>query len=399
MGLELPGSNSSSLSNALGAFEATPLEIARAFSAFPNKGILNEPQCVTKILDSHKRVILEPQGTSTTAMKESTAYVMSDMLRSVVTGGTGTKAAIGSWYICGKTGTTSLDTEKFGNRTGNPDAWFAGYSPLYTCVVWMGYDKTDLNHYLIGEYGGNRPAAIWKETMEKALENKPVQSDIPQPSGVVSVQYDIMSGLVPSELTPPECIRTDIAPAQGVPAGISDVWIELSVDSLDSSRLASSRAPGIPRPFLNMPNRPYWAPKEVLYRPPAQYYELFNSPNPEFDEPIISDSPGNSGSPDNSGNTGNSGSPDSSSSFGVIPTPSYSTFYARSTQALSFQSLTLIPSAYSAIVYVQGPEGNSMRTPTNPNSFVIENISPDHQLWVSLSDGRTEGSKGGPYRP
>jgi len=122
---------------------------------------------------------------------------MSDMLRSVVTSGTGTGASIGSWYICGKTGTTSLP-DHLGNVRGNPDAWFSGYSPLYTATVWMGYDTTDKTHYLVGEYGGTRPAAIWKKVMQKALEGRQVQSSIPQPSGVITVTYDALTGKLPS---------------------------------------------------------------------------------------------------------------------------------------------------------------------------------------------------------
>jgi penicillin-binding protein 1A len=161
--------------NALGAFEATPTEIAIAYSAFANNGMRNKPRCVTKITDIDNRILMEPPVQSLRAMKETTAVQMTDMLRTVVTSGTGTNARIGSWYICGKTGTTSLP-EHLGGIKGNPDAWFAGYSPYYTCAVWMGYDETDRTHYLYNEYGGNKPCRIWKAVMTSALEDKEVST-------------------------------------------------------------------------------------------------------------------------------------------------------------------------------------------------------------------------------
>ncbi|MDR2736255.1 MAG: PBP1A family penicillin-binding protein [Gracilibacteraceae bacterium] len=184
LGIDLtanPNSHYSNLSNSLGAFESTTLQMARAYSAFPNAGMLNEIRCVTKVVDLNGKVLMAPPPQSRRVMQAMTAYAMDELLRGVVTGGTGTRAAIGGWYICGKTGTTNFDAATHGISSGNPDAWFVGFSPYYTAAVWIGFDELDVKngHYLHSEYGGTRPAMIWNKIMSVALEDFPVQS---QPS-------------------------------------------------------------------------------------------------------------------------------------------------------------------------------------------------------------------------
>jgi penicillin-binding protein 1A len=175
MGLEMPGTNYSNYSNALGSFSANPLEVTLAYSAFPNKGIANKPRCVTKVIDVNGVMIYDSLVESRRVMKETTALAMNDLLRSAVTGGAGAGAAIDNWYICGMTGITSSEASGI---SGYPDAWFVGYSPHYTGAVWMGYDVSDRDHYLLKE-DGNLPALIWNQVMTKALEGLPVQASIP----------------------------------------------------------------------------------------------------------------------------------------------------------------------------------------------------------------------------
>ncbi|MDR2736770.1 MAG: PBP1A family penicillin-binding protein, partial [Gracilibacteraceae bacterium] len=166
LGLELKDGSSEYLSNALGAFEATPLEMARAYSAFPNQGMLNETHCVTKITDINDNTIMEPIYNGKRAMKDSTAYIMCDLMKDIVDNGTGTNARISNWFVGGKTGTTDSP-----DYPGGPDIWFTGYTPLYTASVWMGFDNSDKDHYLpSGTYGGDRPARLWQKVMVKALE-------------------------------------------------------------------------------------------------------------------------------------------------------------------------------------------------------------------------------------
>ncbi|MCL1791530.1 MAG: PBP1A family penicillin-binding protein [Peptococcaceae bacterium] len=267
LGLEIEDSQPEFLANALGSFGVSPVEMARAYSAFPNRGNLNDVNCVTKILDSNDRLVLETELNSNKAMKESTAYIMCDLMKDVVENGTGRNAILSNWYVGGKTGTTDA---AFG---GSPDIWFTGFTPLYTGAVWMGFDNSDKDHTLpSGTYGGDRPARLWQKVMVKAHEGKQRQSIFSRPADVMDVQFDLFSGMIPSLLTPSDLVGTDLATPQGMPNRESDIWIELFVDS-QNRLIRPGVVAGTPQIFLNMPDRPIdnWREKELPYKPPGEY--------------------------------------------------------------------------------------------------------------------------------
>lgn len=119
------------LSLALGTTHVTTLDMATAYGVFANNGVKVTKHTVVKVLDSKGNTVITPKITKDRVMKETTAYLINSMLRSAVTSGTGRSARIGNWAVAGKTGTTSLDPVKYPNKSGNPDAWFAGYTPNY----------------------------------------------------------------------------------------------------------------------------------------------------------------------------------------------------------------------------------------------------------------------------
>lgn len=278
------------LSLGLGTFQVSTLQMASAYSTFANNGVKTEPYSVIKVTDSDGKTIVENKPVKKRVMKETTAYLMNDLLRSVVTSGTGTRARIGNWYIAGKTGTTSLDPDKYGTKSGNPDAWFAGYSPKYTSVVWMGYDKDeDLKHYLYKVYGSSYPTTIWKEVMTAAHEGLEVQSSITRPQGLTEVKFDRKSGLLPSSLTPETFVSTEICAVDSVPTGVSDIWLELFIDPLNPTKLVPEGTPdAVPKVFLNILDRPAdvtWPKDEEPYKIPKD-----NLPAPAGN-PVASESP------------------------------------------------------------------------------------------------------------
>lgn len=263
------------LSMGLGTFEVSTLEMASAYASFANNGVKSEPFSVIKVNGPDGKTIIENTPSKKRVMKETTAYLMNDLLRTVVTSGTGTRARLGNWYICGKTGTTSLDPKKYGNRSGNPDAWFAGYSPKYTAVVWMGYDSDkDLKHYLRKVYGSSFPTTIWKEVMTAAHEGLPVQSSINRPQGLTTVKFDLKSGLLPSSLTPEQFISNEVCALDSVPTSVSDVWIEAKVSPDNPDTLLPADSPyGISKIFLSLPGRAkdaVWPKDEAPFKPPAK---------------------------------------------------------------------------------------------------------------------------------
>jgi penicillin-binding protein 1A len=130
----------------------SPLQMAGAYSAFGNNGVYIKPHAVKKIVfPDNTEIDLTPEPKA--AMKDYTAYMITDMLKSVVKpGGTGTLANVPGLHIAGKTGTTNYDKEtrqKFGLPEGAvPDSWFVGYTPNYTAAVWTGFSKRSDTAYL-----------------------------------------------------------------------------------------------------------------------------------------------------------------------------------------------------------------------------------------------------------
>ncbi|AFQ42222.1 transglycosylase domain-containing protein [Desulfosporosinus meridiei] len=281
------------LSLALGTTHVSTKDMAAAYGVYANNGVSVSDHAIVKVEDSKGNTVITPKVTKNRVMKETTAYIVNSMLRSVVTSGTGVSAQIGNWAVAGKTGTSSLP-DNLKNKTGNTDAWFAGYTPNYAGVVWMGYDSNpDLDkngtpgpYYLRSVYGGSFPAQIWKKVMTAALKDLPVQTQFEQPSGIVSGSFDTKSGLLPSSLTPSEFVATEIAAQGDLPTKVSDVWIQKEVDADNPNMLASPNSHNtITKTFLNLPNRDpswTWPSNEVPYKPPTE-----TAPNNSAIDPIL----------------------------------------------------------------------------------------------------------------
>ncbi|MBC9783798.1 PBP1A family penicillin-binding protein [Heliobacterium chlorum] len=208
-----------------------PFDLASAYGAFANHGVWNEPHVIRKVVDRDGNTIVEVKPKQSSVMKETTAYLMTNILETVVQAGTGTRAQMDR-PVAGKTGTTELPSSvpEFRGITGNKDAWFAGYTPELVGVVWMGYDNTDKNHYMYKTYGGSYPAQIWRAVMTKALAGTKAKSFV-RPPGIVEANVDIKSGLLPSALTPAEYIRTELFAEGTVPGNTSNVWQEVEVNA------------------------------------------------------------------------------------------------------------------------------------------------------------------------
>lgn len=168
-------------SYAIGGFEygVSPLELAGAYSAFGNEGVYNEPHTVRKIVYMDgKEKNLQPK--SVQAMSDYTAYMITDMLKTVVTAGTGDMANIPGLPLAGKTGTNELPDDIYGY--GVTDAWFAGYTTQYTAAVWTGYDKIGQDSFVRMEDSHNAKL-IFKHIMSEVSEGVETP-DFTMPSSV-----------------------------------------------------------------------------------------------------------------------------------------------------------------------------------------------------------------------
>jgi penicillin-binding protein 1A len=138
-------------SYAIGSNTVNPLAMAGAYSAFGNGGVYNQPTFVQKVVLQDGTVVsFKPKTVQ--AMHDYTAYMATDLMRSVVHSGTGTTANVAGLDVAGKTGTTNFDNKTIA-QYGYPsnatnDSWFVGYTPQYTMAVWTGYEQNGRGNYL-----------------------------------------------------------------------------------------------------------------------------------------------------------------------------------------------------------------------------------------------------------
>ncbi len=164
------------------------LELTGAYSTIANGGLHYEPKFYTTIYDHDGNVFLENKDEPTRVLKETTAYLLTNMMEDVVVRrtyyATGTAAAIPGMTVAGKTGTT----------TDDKDLMFAGYTPYYCGAIWLGYDnpKTMTN-------SGTVHLKIWKEIMSRIHEGKE-DTGFSRPDGIVSRSFCSASGMVPQSI-------------------------------------------------------------------------------------------------------------------------------------------------------------------------------------------------------
>jgi penicillin-binding protein 1A len=157
----------------LGSVGFTPLELTDVYATLASGGIHHDPQAFESIRGRNGKEI-PLKSTARRVLDANVAAQVTGALQGVVTGGTGTAAALGSRPVAGKTGTA----ENF------QDAWFCGYVPQLATCVWVGYPKGEiplLNVEGVGEvFGGTLPALIWRNYMAGAVGNLPVK-EFPTP--------------------------------------------------------------------------------------------------------------------------------------------------------------------------------------------------------------------------
>jgi len=285
------------MSIALGGLNGgvSPLEMAGAYSTFANSGIYTEPYCIYLIEDSKGDIIYKHKNYQKVVMSEITAYLMTDMLQTVTTSGTGTAARMDR-PVASKTGTTELSNEpEYRNLKGNKDAWFAAYTPELVGVVWMGYDNgKDADgklQYLERTYGGGFPARLWKDIMEIILKDVP-KSAFPDPGGWVTVEIDTKSGLLPSDLTPTEYIGKEKFANENVPTEVSNIWALIDIDP-ESGKRATVYCPKVEQKVMIdwLPENPPGRTNDAALYAPAGYCELHSAPDPTAESVLICTDP------------------------------------------------------------------------------------------------------------
>lgn len=225
-------------STALGSDNISTVDMAGAFAAFGNNGTYTKPHTITKIVfrDGTTEQIVKPEPVQ--AMKDSTAYMVTDMLRDVVDtgirGSTGKEAAISGLDLAGKTGTSNYTEEELTDynldASSAPDIWFAGYTPEYSISVWSGYPTravgidTDSNERLLAQ-------RLFKSVMSQISTSD--SGTFKQPDSVVELEVE--KGTSPLKLaspyTPSDLRSTELFAKGTEPSQVSERYVQEDLDA------------------------------------------------------------------------------------------------------------------------------------------------------------------------
>ncbi len=165
---------------ALGTSEATPLQIASAYTAFANLGTRTTPIAINRITTGNGVTIAAPTAQKNDVLRPEVAYVMTSFMKDVINRGTAAKVRARGLKapLAGKTGTSR-------------DGWFAGYTPNLVCAVWVGFDDGSQ----LGLTGANSALPIWADFMSVALAEHPEwDGDWQMPAGIEQVEINPGTG-------------------------------------------------------------------------------------------------------------------------------------------------------------------------------------------------------------
>ena len=200
----------------LGTIEATPLEMATVASTIANLGMHNDPYFVQTIVNAEGITIYDQSQfpTATRALDADAAACEIDLLRGVVTGGTGTGASVPGWQIAGKTGTTDR----------RADAWFVGLTPNLATAVWHGHSEANVGG---AGFGGQIPATITRRFFSAQLPGGGQQVAWPDVPSWCNGPGQFLSqagrnatapvGVTPSGTTPPPTVKINPPPVTTPP--------------------------------------------------------------------------------------------------------------------------------------------------------------------------------------
>ncbi|ADQ47292.1 penicillin-binding protein, 1A family [Caldicellulosiruptor kronotskyensis 2002] len=268
-----------SLSIAIGGFTygVKPIELTAAFAAVANSGVYIKPYFITKIEDKNGIIIFERTPYKRRVMDEKNAYILTNILQSVVT----SRITVGvkfSYPVAGKTGTT--DDSK--------DRWFVGYTPNYALGVWVGEDKPVALNYITGT---NPALKIFKAIMDRVVSQKGVSSEFLRPAGIVERYVCKESGKLATSLCKQDPRGSQVIKeifVEGTePTEYCDKHVKLKVCT-QSKKLATQYCPNVIEKIFIKRDNPIWPgesivpPDDYMYQAPNSYCDIHKAPQEEI---------------------------------------------------------------------------------------------------------------------
>ena len=230
--LNMPTDEKDGLALALGGttYGYDLCSIAAAYSTLSNQGMFSDASFIREIRDKEGKILYTHTNKSRRVFKPSTAYLVTDMLRTYATSGTSLKLS-DIPYLAAKTGTVAS-----GNGNGNSDCWSVAYDVNMTSVVWYGNPTNQIEYDLHNISGGNYPTLVNKAVFSRFAPD----CDFPIPQEVVEVSLDKEKALngtleyLPSDVSRELCIRA-LFPIDNTPtvcslSPLEELFSELSFD-------------------------------------------------------------------------------------------------------------------------------------------------------------------------
>lgn len=273
---EVNDENASSL--ALGGMTngLSPLALTAAFGTIANDGVYLKPTSYTKVIDNDGTTLLEYTENPIQAAKPQTAYVMKDILRTVVTRGLGTRAQIPGQVVAGKTGTTQYTA----------DLWFSGFTDYYVASTWIGSDSPKITM----KQNSMIAAQLFQYVMSQVHEGLPSVTQFKEPEGIVRASVCTMSGKSPNEFCagdPRGTVITEIFVKGTEPTEACDAHVEVEICT-ESNMLANEFCPEETREkVVRVQTTPPYDPEshggvipsDMQYRVPSQTCDIHNESN------------------------------------------------------------------------------------------------------------------------
>ncbi|MCM3784263.1 transglycosylase domain-containing protein [Neobacillus mesonae] len=193
-------------------------ELTNAYGAIANNGVYNDAYMIQKIVDSKGNIVFSHEEAPKEVFSKETAYLMTDMLKTVISDGTGKLVRdnfnkYGDIDIAGKTGTTQ----------NYADVWFQGYTPDVTLGVWVGYNNKETLSTLAEGAERERARRLWAKILNNVIEAEPdlfPTKTFTKPENITTKTVSAYSGKLPTSLT--DKFVTDIFNTKYVPTESDD---------------------------------------------------------------------------------------------------------------------------------------------------------------------------------